>query len=351
MLAVIGYTQSPIPRSLDMARLMRTVSPFSLSPALRSVALLAFLMLCHTASAIDLLGGMFAKPTITKQIWELQEQFVSLTPQGLKTDERHAPNAHPATLEPEDIRDAIKSLELWDKGGFFRNEESHPLFSTGQADMLGRTLAEALLKAKPNEDVIFNLRGYSNVMLDTAKEREWTAGRAFYADGKLNLIIGTYRLRKDRGQRNAEAAYGVVDSYNDLYFDTGSRAKQTGKMPGRVVATAGVDYYGGAEGKRPDWVVIDLALAAAGYREAQVPEEQRKTAEKAKQEAAKLTIERRQMREEMARLRQQIKDLSVGGGSVKTVEERLATLDALRARKLVTEEEYRKRRDEILNDL
>jgi hypothetical protein len=217
--------------------------------------------------------------------------------------------------------------------------------------MLGRVLAEALLKAKPDEDVIFNLRGYSDVMLDTAKEREWTAGRAFYAEGKLNLIIGTYRLRKDRGQRNAEAAHGVVDNYNDLFFDTGSRAKQTGKMPGRVVATAGVDYYGGADGKRPDWVVIDLNLAALGYREEQIPEEQRKTAEKAKQEAAKLTLERRQMREEMARLRQQIKDLSAGGGSVKTVEERLATLDALRARKLVTEEEYARRRNEILNDL
>jgi hypothetical protein len=318
---------------------------------LRAASLLALLLLTHAAGAIDLLGGIFAKPVINKQIWEMQEQFVALTPQGLKADERYPPNAHPATLEPEDIRDAFKSLELWDKGGFFRNEESHPLLSTGQADMLGRVLAEALLKAKPDEDVIFNLRGYSDVMLDTAKEREWTAGRAFYAEGKLNLIIGTYRLRKDRGQRNAEAAHGVVDNYNDLFFDTGSRAKQTGKMPGRVVATAGVDYYGGADGKRPDWVVIDLNLAALGYREEQIPEEQRKTAEKAKQEAAKLTLERRQMREEMARLRQQIKDLSAGGGSVKTVEERLATLDALRARKLVTEEEYARRRNEILNDL
>jgi len=319
-----------------------------------SRALLLGVLCCAAANALalDLLPDFFAKPKINKEIWKIQEQFVALTPQALRSGEgAYPPNAHPATIEPEDIRDALRSLELWNNGGFFRNEESAPVFTPGQTDMLGRMVSEALLKAKPNEDVVFNVRGYGGVLLDTAKEREWTAGRMFYADGKLNLIIGTFRLKKDKGVRNAEGAYGVIDNTNDLYFDTGSRAKKTGKMPGRIVASAGVTYHGGEDGDRPDWVVIDLKLATLAYREALVPEEQRKTAEKAKQEAAKLTVERRQMREEMARLRQQIKELSTGGASVKSVEERLSALDSLHQRKVITDEEYKRRRDEILNSL
>ena len=321
--------------------------------ALARIALLALLWLAAThALALDLLPDLFAKPKINKEIWKIQEQFVVLTPQALRAGEGAYPaNAHPATLEPEDIRDALRSLELWDKGGFFRNEESDPVFTPGQANMLGKMVSEALLKAKPDEDVVFNVRGYGGVLLDTAKEREWTAGRIFFADGKLNLIIGTFRLKKDKGVRNAEGAYGIIDNTNDLYFDTGSRAKKTGKMPGRIVASAGVTYQGGEDSNRPDWVLIDLKLAALAYREALVPEEQRKTAEKAKQEAAKLTVERRQMREEMARLRQQIKELSTGGSSLKSVEERLSALDSLHQRKIITDAEYKRRRDEILNSL
>jgi len=305
------------------------------------------------ASGLDLLPDLFEKPKIIKSIWKLQEQYVALTSQG-KKDEIYPANSHPVTLDGGDIQDALKSLELWDKGGFFRNEDSHPVFTGGQTEMLGRLLAEALLKAKPNEDVIFTVRGYGGVVLDTLKEREWTSGRVFYSDGKLNLIVGTFKLKKDRGIRNAEAAHGVMDNYNDLYFDPGNRQQQTGKMPGRIVATAGVTYLGGEDdAARPDWVLIDIPAAALAYREGQIPEEQKKTAEKNKQETAKLTLERRQMREEMARLRQQVKALGDGGAgpSAKSLEERLATLQELRAKKLITDQEYAQRRDEILKDI
>lgn len=298
---------------------------------------------------LDLLPDIFDKPKITKSIWKLQEQYVALTPQGTK-GEVYPANSHPVTLESDDIQDALKSLELWDKGGFFRNEDSHPVFTAAQAEMLGRMISEALLKAKPQEDAIFTIRGYGGVVLDTLKEREWTSGRVFFTGNKLNLIIGTLKLKKDRGIRSAEAAHGVIDNYADLYFDPGGRRKQTGKMPGRIVASAGVSYLGGEDAARPDWVVIDLAAAALAFREGLIPEEQKKTTEKTKQEAAKLTLERRQMREEMARLRQQVKELH-GGTSGKSLEERLATLLALRAKKLITDQEYEQRRNEILKDI
>ncbi len=308
-------------------------------------------VLVPEATALDLLPDIFDKPKVTKSLWKLQEQYVSLATQG-KDGQAYPANTHPTTLDNKDVEDALRSLELWDKGGFFRNEESNPVFTGAQAEMLGRFIAEGLMKAKPNEDVIFNVRGYGGVALNTFKEREWTAGRAFFVDGKLNIIIGTFKLKKDRGVRNAEAAHGVLENYADLYFDPGSRDKQTGKFPGRIVSSVGVSYKGGEETGRPDWVLIDVAAAALAYRDSQIPEEQKRTTEKTKQEAAKLTLERREMREEMARLRAQIKALQ--GGTVansKSLEDRLATLQALREKKLITDEEYTARRDEILKDI
>ena len=312
----------------------------------------ASILLSPVATALDLLPDFFSKPEISKNIWKEQEQYVALSTQG-KRGEAFPPNAHPATLEVEDIRDALQSLEVWSEGGFFRNEESHPVFASGQAEVLGRYVAEALLKAKSTEDIIFTVRGYGKLALDTLKEREWSSGRIFYADGKLNIIIGTYRLKKDRGIKNAEAAHGVIDNYADLYFDPGNRLKNTGKMEGRIVTTEGVSIPTAAEGGRSDWVAINVPIAAQAYREALIPEEQKKTTEKVKQESAKLTLERRQMREEMARLRQQIKELGSGeaGAQTKSLEERLATLQALRAKNLITDEEYQRRRDEILQDI
>jgi hypothetical protein len=330
-------------------------SPPLIVPARAYAVWLAGLAACWliapAAAALDLLPSFLAKPEIHSKVWDQQEQYVALTSQG-KRGEAFPPNAQPVSLESTDIRDALKSLQMWAEGGFFREDESHPVFTEGQAALLGQYIAQALAKAKPNEDVIFNVRGYGSVVLDKLKEREWTAGRVFYVNGRLNLIIGTYRLKKDRGMRGAEAAHGIIDNYDDLVFDTGNRAAKTAKMDGRIVSSSGITVPEAVEGSRNDWVAIDVPVAAQAYREALIPEEQKKTAEKAKQEAAKLTLERREMREEMARLRQQVKELSGSNqATAKSLEERLATLQALRAKNLITEEEYQRRRDEILKDI
>ena len=297
----------------------------------------------------DLIPDMFKKVAIEREIWRAEEQYVALAAQ----DEggRSTPNMHPAELDIGEVRDALRSLELWEEGGLLREEKATPVFTQGQAETLGRYLPDAIAHAKPNQDAIFVVRGYGSIALDTLKEREWTSGRAFYADGKLNIIIGAFKVKKDRGIRNAEAAYGVLNDYSDLYFDPGSRRERSAKMPGRVVSSTGVSFAGGDTGARPDWIIIDVAKAAVAYREGLVPEEDKKREATARQEAAKLTLERRQMREDMARLRQELRELKSGGASARSVEDRLATLQELKTKALISEEEYRRRRDEILGDI
>lgn len=314
--------------------------------------LLVFIMVVAALAApavhADLLPDLFKKTPIEREIWKEGEQYVGLAAQ----DAGAAPNQHPAELDVGEVRDALRSLELWEKGGLLREEQSTPVFTQGQAEALGRYIPEALARAKPNQDVLFVVRGYGSIALDTLKEREWTSGRAFVVDGRLNLIIGSFKVKKDRGKRNAEAAYGVLNDYSDLYFDTGSRKERSAKMPGRVVSTVGVSFAGGESGGRPDWIILDVAKAAVAYREGLVPENEKKRETAARQEAAKLTIERRQMREEMARLRQELKELKNGGGaSARSVEERLATLQALKSKSLISDEEYARRRSEILGDI
>jgi len=310
----------------------------------------AVLAMAAQPAMADLLGGLFKKVSVEREIWREQEQYGGRAAQGFVC-ESFPPNQHPAKLDAGEVRDALRSLELWAEGGLLRDEESIPVFTTGQTETLGRYLTQALAVAKPNQDVIFAIRGYGDVMLDTMKEREWTSGRAFIVDGRLNLIIGSFKTKKDRAKRNAEAAHGVLNDYSDVYFDPGSRIKRSAKMPGRVVATVGVSFASDADAGRPDWVVIDIAKAAVAYREGLIPEDEKKRENAARQEAAKLTLERRQMREEMARLRQELKQLKGGGASARTVEERLATLQELKAKSLISEQEYQRRRAEILGDI
>ena len=68
-------------------------------------------------------------------------------------------------------------------------------------------------------------------------------------------------------------------------------------------------------------------------------------------EAAKLAKQRREMRAEMARMRKEVQNISKESSSTKSIEERMITLDELLAKKLITQEEYDKKRQEILGDI
>ena len=329
------------------------VYPIRTIPKLWLVIVLA-LLLGFSASpcfALDLIPSIFKSTKINRNIWKQQEQHVALAPQTNGKGVKEPLNEHPAILNIADVRDALRSMELWVEGGFFRNEEAIPVFSSGQVATLSRYLVEGLAQAAINEDVVFVVRGYANVALDIAKERFWTAGRAFYKDNKLNIIVGTFQLRKDRGVRQAEGAHGVLDNYADLHFDHGSRTDRT-SMPGRIVTTPGVTFNGSrGDTERPDWVQIDVALAADAYRESLVPDEDRKRDARVKQEAAKLTVERRQMREEMARLRKELEAVKSGGAQVQGLEQRLATLQELKEKDLISDDEFASRRKAILEEI
>jgi hypothetical protein len=123
-------------------------------------------------------------------------------------------------------------------------------------------------------------------------------------------------------------------------------------MPGRIVNTVGVEL--GGDG-RPDWVTIDVPLAARAYRESLTPVAVRQEERKAKAEAAKLTLERRAMREEMARMRKELKALQDSGGgpgnSAASIESRLAQLQKLLDKGLISSDDFKRRKQAILEEI
>jgi hypothetical protein len=302
------------------------------------------------AFAIDLIPAFLKREKVNRTVWENNEQYVRIVPQDEAASGKPRPNDHPVHLAQDEVRDVLRSLELWVEGGFFRDDEAVRVFDGMPVNLLAQYIVEGLGTAKPGEDVTFNVRGYGKVAFDVAKERFWTAGRVFFVDGKLNLIIGSYQLKKDKGIRNAEAAHGVLEDYRLMPFAPGSRAKQS-KMPGRIVSIAGVTPHDDGSGARPDWVEIDVARVVADYRDSLIPAEEKKRDQRLKAEAAKLTLERRQMREEMARLRKELNELKRHGSSAESVEERLATLQKLRDSEVISEQEFQQRRAEILKDI
>lgn len=315
---------------------------------LRIVAAAAALSFLSCAHALDLLPGFFDKEEVRATVWEMNEQFVRI----VEIEKRAEENDHPVSIDALDLEQALSSLQLWVEGGILRDEESVAVYPRKQAALIARYVADALTKASPTEDVVFNVRGYTDVMLSLVKEREWTSGRVFYRDGRLNLIIGEHRKRIDKAKKNVEGSFGIIDDFRDVHFDTGSRRRR-GNLQGRVVTTEGVELMPDGDELRSDWVLLEVDKAALAFREAETPVEVRKEEQKAKAEAAKLTLERRQMREEMARMRKELRELreARGGGGAETVETRLGRLQDLHAKGLINDDDFARRKAEILEDL
>ena len=252
------------------------------------------------------------------------------------------PNDQPVTLDSKKVVDALKSLRI--RGNYAKAEEPSPVFSTQQVQILGQYLAKGLQQARANQDIVFALAQRHRGFL---KEEtvSYLAGRAFYVDGKLNVIIGDYDRPADRFQQRASQSMGGGEV--QYYFNNGSRGKSS-RFKKAVITGDGISTHD----DRKDWLLVDVDTASRSYvaMQEQKSRQEGKTAETeaARLEAARLAQERREMKLEMARMRKQMKE---GSAAPKTVEERLQTLEDLKKKGLISEEEYKSKRQQILKDL
>ena len=259
-------------------------------------------------------------------------------------------NDHPVKLDAMDISTALKALQFGEKS-FLRGEEIRYVFSIPQITLLGKQLAKGLKNAKPGQDIIFVMEGgQSKLVLLTQKT--FVAGRVFYKDGKLNIILGEYDLARNAAFESVYDPSGRGAIPYTFYHC--KRSKESKKFDGRLEDAPGIENKKLGKKFRKDWFVIDVEIASKAYL-AQLKESKNpssfKDDKRLQLEAAKLSRERRQMRAEMARMRKEMKELSSAPASIKSPEERFVILEQLRKKELITQEEYESRRQEILNDI
>lgn len=167
-----------------------------------------------------------------------------------------------------------------------------PLFTPSEAADLGKILAGALAVAKPDEDL---------ELMSTAKRDPGmfglalsVAARLFARDGKLNLIVRDGRM---------DWAYGYSLNLRMPPFDYGSRA-----AAGTAVLKAA-----GAEARRSDWLILPLpAKAPAAVSQPASPQATPRPP---------------------------------------SLEDRLRSLRQLRDQNLISEEDYAKKKEELLKAL
>lgn len=267
--------------------------------------------------------------------------------------QKYGLNDHPKFIDQQQLAEALRALSLQKEGGFFSGEKIVNVFTLPQIELLAKYIPLALSAAKPDQDIVFALDKVSRKALGLADLRYMT-GRFFIQDGKLNLIIGEYDFFRSKAFESQYDPSGRGDVPYD--FNMGSRTRMSKVFEGAPINAAGIsnkqlDKY------RFDWFVIDVPAAAEGYLTKQQESVQPSNAEKQLElEAARLARQRREMRAEMARMRKEIDGISSNGeasqgASAKSIEERMATLDELLAKKLITQDEYDSKRKEILNDI
>lgn len=148
--------------------------------------------------------------------------------------ERGAPlNQHPVAIETGALRALLERVQLPGRG----NER---LFSTAELDEIVPPFARALARVLPEQDVSFAVSGQHGVLGPLAP-RAVTTARAFFSEGRLNLIFGL-----------------VHQDWESQYRATGYLIPfEPGKRSAPVDRSVRVGASDGTLVRRADWLALD----------------------------------------------------------------------------------------------
>lgn len=262
-------------------------------------------------------------------------------------------NEHPITLNAKDVKLALKALTFNEKK-FLSAERIRPVFASLQLNLLSTHLVAGLEKAQPEQDIIFVMEGGSR-SLGVLSRKNFVAGRVFYKNNQLNIILGEY----DKTRNDAfESVYDPSGQARVPYsFNYGRRNKEAKQFNAEINAIDGFSYQRFGNKQRQDWLLIDVAAAAKAYLQKTQQAEQVTTAGanaatlNLLDETARLAQQRREMRVEMARMRKEMKSLGVMSAEHKSPQERMAELQDLLDKGWISQQEYDDKRQTVLDDI
>jgi len=323
---------------------MNSLNKVNANTAIASLLITLFSLCLSSQAFADLFGSD------EDVLWKSgRNLYIKLVEQDKSGSGKTPPNDHPVTLESRQVTDALSQITVWEKKVFSGDAEAESVFPITQARFLGNYISQGLAKAAPGQDLVFALASHKILALGF-KDKVYVTGRVFFHDERLHVIIGDHNRPADKG---LEAVYDAQGDMDVLYnFTEGRRAKPSG-FKGNIITGNGIESYQEGNKKRRDWIVIDVPAAAAAFI-AKTEKKDEPSAgadsEAIRQEAARIAQERRQMRAEMARMRKEMNEVMENKEQL-TIEERLARLDELHKKNLITDSEYNQRRKAILDDI
>ncbi len=278
-----------------------------------------------------------ARDGALKTVWASPGRSVRLVAQ----DRPAPPNDHPTALSPAALRTILTAISVFGGPAFLgAGAEPISVFMEGEARVLAQALATALAAALPDQDVAFTVEGVRDAFF-FAQEPVTIGGRVFYDDQRLHIIFGD--LHQPAG-RPAPDRHGSPKTGERLYpVRIGTRAGDIAHH-WRIVPTEGQSFHVGADMTRGDWIEIDVPIMLAALRRRSSGVGPPKAVEQPRSEARRLDLERRQEREEAARMQQPLRDLQGGADDSALLQRRLSTLEELKNKRLITPEEYAERR-------
>jgi hypothetical protein len=249
-----------------------------------------------------LLFSITAQASDARYLWQSRDQFVALERQDTVSGGPAQPNDHPVEMTLERLTALLSSIDMRATDG----GKAEHLLTSSAVQTLAPYLRQGLQQASPSEDVTFAVIGLHDALFGLAKSPKVTTGRIFYKAGRLNIIVGLVQQEvRDRDDRRL------------FPFTPGSRQKVSAGEWSLLTQTG----QNGYNQVRRDWVAFSdewrTPVVQTPVDEKNLPAVQTAPAQSAKPRPA----------------------------------DRLTTLNELKQNGLITEDEYRAKRMEILNGL
>jgi hypothetical protein len=197
-----------------------------------------------------------AQEAFVKNLWSLGEQYVAIQKQDGQQGVVTKPNQRVSEISVERVRAMLESMNLHQTG----RDKTISVFNEDEIKVLSEYIPVGLALAGPDEDVTFAVIGRYVESLGYLKKREVTTGRVFVQNGQLNIIFGDIH-------RELKETMGVPEDRRLNPFAPGSRSGSYGYLDGSVLPKEGGEPFNKI---RQDWVVFQLnpsALASATQQE------------------------------------------------------------------------------------
>jgi hypothetical protein len=205
------------------------------------------------------------------------------------------------------------------------------VFESDAARRLAAPLSDALSRAAGDQDVLFAIDMAQKAAIFGSNPVS-VAGRAFYQGQRLHLIIGELHISTLPAEyKNYPIGYPKIDRRLHPH-QTGGRSKETRYDPAAHFETSdNVGLFVQRGKQRSDWLVLNIDALAGAQKQAPAISTITSAPTVGKPEASSTD--------------------TVKPAGTASIEERLLRLKRLRDQDLISDEEYRRIRNEILNQL